>query len=303
MITLLSVLSAGFIITEISNIWNVYVAYSTLFTIAFIARLVSAFWIHKHKEIPHFFVPENSFSFKDFLSRAYESNFLKFVLFVAVYNFAISLSSPFMGMYFLTKLKLAPATFSTLVAIGLFAQFLTMRHWGLLSDELGTKKLMIVCTSGLALVPFCWLACSNIFWIAFIHFFNGIVFAGYQLSTSTFLFDAVTPQKRTRCVAYQAIINNSFVLLGTLFGGLIVALVPSSLPAFQTRFMSSDSSLLLLMLISGMLRMVFLVFLTSFKEVRSTVYLKPSEFFFRIALIRPFAGSNISIEPGSSEDN
>lgn len=257
------------------------------FSLAALSRLVSSIMLSRHPN-PDFESPDvDSFSFWQFLERSYESNFLKFVLFVAVTNLAIHISAPFITVYLLRDLRLDYTHYSIAIASGFFFQLLVMRRWSSILQEVGSRRVLMIATIGFAVTPFLWLVSSNLWWLCFVSGIRGALGAGYQLSVSTFLFDAVTPAKRARCAAYQSIINNFSIVIGALCGGWIVSVVPR-VEGLGLEGLQSDSNILLLFLLSGIVNVITLAFLTSFREVREVQHRPTASILFHLAYLRGF---------------
>lgn len=257
------------------------------FSLAALSRLVSSIMLSRHPN-PTYESPDvDSFSFWQFLERSYESNFLKFVLFVAVTNLAIHISAPFITVYFLRDLRLDYTDYSLAIGSGFFFQLLVMRRWGSILQEVGSRRVLMISTVGFAVTPFLWLVSADLWWLCFVSGIRGALGAGYQLSVSTFLFDAVTPAKRARCAAYQSIINNFSIVVGALCGGWIVSVVPR-VEGLGMNDLQSDSNILLLFLLSGIVNVVTLAFLTSFREVREVQHRPTASILFHLTYLRNF---------------
>lgn len=293
-VTLGTILLAGFLLEYLSSQALEVYGFILLFAFAAFCRFISSIWLFRMQEPGYSYYVESEFSFKQFIERASESNFVKFVLFVAIFNLAVSISSPFLAVYFLRDVGVSYLEFMALTAGVLGAQFLTMQHWGKLADQFGTKKLLNIASIGVALVPFLFLISSSIWFLFAVQVYSGFMWAGYVLTTSTFIFDAVSPPKRARCIAYQSAINGVSVFFGTMFGGLLTVLLPME-HGLHSPFLNNSSNLLIVFLIAGMLRMIVLVFLTSFKEVRTSVGgIGSRDLLFRISAIRPLNGAVLS---------
>jgi MFS family permease len=89
---------------------------------------------------------------------------------------------------------------------------------------------------------------------------SGIIWAGFNLSVSNFVYDAVTRERIALCVAYQGILNGIAVFLGATIGGIIASLNFNLLGL---------TPLLFIFLISFLLRLAVPIFLnSSMQEVR-----------------------------------
>ena len=239
-----------------------------IFLGAGISRLIAAYWLSQHED-PDFSVSKDQqFSLFQFVRRLPASNFARFVLFVACMQFSIAIAGPYFTVYFLNDLKMSYAQFTVIIAALAVAQFLSMKSWGRLSDTYGNRKILKVCSYGLASIPFAWLPSHNFWFMVGVQVYSGIFWAGFNLAVANFLFDAVTPPKRARCAAYQAVITGAFILAGSIIGGYTVRLLPETYSFFDYAW-HPFSRLLVVFLVSGLLRIVFAAALIrQFHEVR-----------------------------------
>jgi len=146
---------------------------------------------------------------------------------------------------------------------------------------------------GVAITPMLWLISGSITGVILIQSFSGVVWAGYNLAAANFLFDAVTPQKRARCVAYQAITNCAFIFLGSITGAWLVNNLPDWLP-FGMGIWTPRSVYLRIFMLSGFLRLVACwALVPRFKEVRDVSALKHHEMFFHFLSILPYIGTTL----------
>jgi MFS family permease len=237
---------------------------------------------------------ESKFTFWQFIARARYSNFVKFVFFVSCMNFSASISGPYFAMYMLKDLALSYADYTMVVAAAVLAQFVVMRSWGAMSDQFGNRTILKVCGTLVAFNPVLWLISSNFWYVLFIQFYSGIFWAGFTLASANFVFDAVTPPKRARCVAYQAIINGFLVFSGSCVGGWVVHLVPQ-VWVDHLGLWVPHSKFLALFVLSGILRMGVMLFLfPAFKEVRQVESIRGHQLLIRVTSLRPLWGGTFS---------
>lgn len=267
--------------------------FTLTFVVAAVSRVVSSIMLKKHPSPPFTALDSDYFSFRQFLERSYESNFLKFVIYVAVTNLAINISAPFITVYLLRDLSLSYTDYSFAIASGFVTQLFVTRRWGSILEEVGSRRVLMISSIGFALTPFLWLFSGHLWWLCFVSGLRGMLAIGYQISVSTFIFDAVTPGKRARCAAYQSIVNNFSIVLGALFGGWIVSVVP------RVDGLHTDSNILLLFALSGALNVITLAFLTSFKEVREVRHRPATSILFHLASLRSLG--EVLVRVGGSE--
>jgi len=293
MSSFISLLLAGSILHLFKNAGYAAIGFLIVFSTAMISRFSSAGWLRRYDDPPYHVQPEEVFSFWQFLRRTPHSNFAKFVFFFAGINFAVSFSSPYFALYMLRDLQFSYLEFTAISSVATLFQFLTFRYWGGISDRFGNKKILNICSWGIGIVPLCWLLSANIVYICLIQVYAGLVWAGFNLAAANFIYDACSPPKRARCVAYRGIINSVFVLGGSIAGGLMIKFLPSS---FSIGSWHLSHALLFIFLVSGLLRLVTAVFfLKIFHEVRDVEPIPSRELVFRITHIKPIAGATFNI--------
>jgi len=262
-----------------------------IFLMAAFGRVMSSYWLSKYDDPPLHVSAEDRFSFIDFLRRAPASNFAKFAFFIATINLAVNFAGPYFAVYMLRQLNFSYLQYTLIGASAVIAQFLTLQHWGYLCDRFGNKKILNVTAVGVALSPIMWLFSAQTWYLVLIQLYGGFVWAGFNLAVGNFLFDAVSPPKRARCAAYQAIINGIFVLCGALLGGWYASHVPAASLA-EKLWILPPSVYFQLFLISGLMRLAAAaVFLPLFAEVRPVEAIHHPKLIFQILHLRPLSGA------------
>ncbi|MCM8800377.1 MAG: MFS transporter, partial [Candidatus Omnitrophica bacterium] len=140
MVTVLSSFLAGFILHLYKN--NLLGGFLLIFSLAFLARLISWYFLMQMYEPPYRVDKEAYFNFFDFISRIKESNFAKFVLFVSGLNFCVNIASPFFSVFMIRDLKFNYLTYTILVTTVSIAHILSINRWGLIADKIGNVKVL-----------------------------------------------------------------------------------------------------------------------------------------------------------------
>lgn len=246
--------------------------------LAFVSRLISWYFLRKMYEPPMKVSKEHYFTFWDFVKRVRESNFAKFVLYVASISFAVNMSGPFFAVFMLRDLNFSYATYTVVVTSSTIATLLSIGIWGRHADLVGNMKVIRLTSSLIPVIPVLWLFSQNIPYLIMIQVFAGFVWAGYNLSVFNFVYDAVMPEKRTRCVAYLNVINGTAICCGALLGGFLAKNLPYVM----------GYRLLTLFLLSGLLRALFAAsILPKIKEVRRVEKISSLDLFFSVTRLRP----------------
>ena len=275
-ITVSSAFLAGFILNIFGK--DNLTGFIVILALACAARFISWSFLKKMYEPPLKITKEHYFTFWDFIKRVKESNFAKFVLYAASISFAVSISGPFFAVYMLRDLNFSYATYTIIATAATTSTLLAMGIWGRHADIVGNMRVIRLTSFLIPLAPILWLFSHNIAYLILIQFFAGFIWAGYNLSVFNFVYDAVMPEKRTRCVSYFNVINGSAICIGSLTGGFLAKNLPNLF----------GYNLITLFLLSGILRAIFAVLiLPLIKEVRRVENISSLDLFFSVIRLRP----------------
>lgn len=278
-VTILSAFAAGFILHYFKS--NILKGFLIIFSIAFCARFISWYFLSRMYEPPFNVTKESYFSFLDFIKRIKESNFAKFVIFVASLNFCVSLAAPYFAVFMLRDLKFSYFTYTVVVVTVTIAHIFTIDRWGSHADRVGNVKILKFTSLFIASLPFWWIINQHPLYLVFIQVISGFAWSGFNLCATNFIYDAVTPQKRTRCIAYFNVLAGLALCLGALLGGYLVNILPA---LFGFRILS-------LFLISSILRFSVVSLLSGkIKEVRKTQEITSRDLFYSVIGLKPILG-------------
>lgn len=264
-ISIVSMLIAGFILDYFKNT-KLFIGFVILFFVAFVFRSISAFLFLRQYEPKLKLEKGYYFSFFQFIKRVFHTNFGRFTIFISLISFSTAIAGPFFAVYVLRNLGFSYSKWTALILANSFASILLMSIWGKFADKYGNLKSMKISGIFVFLIPFLWLL------IPFINFgnllfpyliilesFAGAVWAGFNLSASNFIYDAVTRGRMALCVSYFNIINGIGAFIGAILGGFISSL--------DFVFLGLNS-LLFIFLLSGILRLIVYFYVLKIKEVR-----------------------------------
>ncbi len=279
-VTLGSVIASGLILHWLENV-SYSAGFSIVFCVAALARYVSAQFISLMDEPPQRKDPASDFTFFMFLARFRESNFLKFVLAIACLNFATYLASPFFAVFMLRDLQFSYLTYMALQVGSSLASLIALPLWGRHADFVGNVRVLRLSSFFAALVPALWLFSNNPAYLMMVQIWAGFSWSGVTLCSGNFIYDAVTQQKRVRCIAYFNVINGGAIFLGSSLGGFLASRLP---PLLGHRLLS-------LFAISCLARLAFYLLLSGrFREVRPAHDVSLQDLFFSVVGIRPLVG-------------
>ena len=230
-----------------------------ILTLAMTARFISWYFLTKMYEPKFKHSQSNYFSFLEFLKRARESNFARFVFFVSGLNFCVNIAAPFFAVFMLRDLKFSYLTYTLVIIPVTITTLLLIHRWGRLADRIGNVKVLKFTSLFIAVLPFLWIIYRHPAYLIFVQVLGGFAWSGFNLCATNFIFDSVSAPKRTRCFSYFNALNGFGISMGAILGGYLAAHLPE-LFGYQ---------LLFLFMVSGILRFLIILFFSpKIKEVR-----------------------------------
>jgi len=275
-----STFAAGLILQYMKGV-DIFIGFGILFASASICRMVSAYFLGRMDEPPMECKRENYFTFYAFLRRVRESNFAKFVVFIAAMNFSVNLAAPYFAVLMLKNLHFSYLTYTVLTITATLTIYLTIGRWGKTADKYGNLTVIKSTAIIIAILPILWVVSLEPAFLFAAQILSGFAWAGFNLSASNFIYDSVTPPKRTRCIAYFNVLNGAALCCGAIIGGYLTQVLP---PVF-------GYPILALFLVSGPLRLAIAILgPMNLKEVRPVEKGKSQDIFFSVIGVRPHLG-------------
>lgn len=264
--SLTSMLVAGFLLDLFKKI-NPFIGFVVIFTLAMLARFTSAYLLKLQHEPPFKSHKSYYFTLWEFVRLMPHSNFGRFTAFVNLFMFSVAIAGPFFAVYMLKHLGLSYSKFTLVSLASSITSLLTMPYWGRLGDRYGNLKVLKITGFLIPLIPLIWASTSLMnkntafYFLFFIEAFSGTLWAGFNIASSNFIYDAVTRQKIAICVTYYNILNSLSVFVGATIGGYLASYnILKTVPA---------GNIIQVFLLSGILRfLVALIILPSIKEVK-----------------------------------
>jgi MFS family permease len=250
---------------------DIFLGFSVIFGGAMLFRLVSWYFLSRMYEPPLLNMKAQHHKLTDIARNLGSSNLGRFAIYISLINFATYLASPFFAVYMLRDLKFDYLTYVTVTATAALANLMFLTFWGRRTDRAGNIKVLRVTSILVPLVPLLWVGSHQLYYLIPVQILSGFAWAGFNLASANFLYDASAPEKRTRCVALFNAMNGSAICLGALLGGLVAPHLPPVL----------GHSLLTLFLISGLLRgLAAATLLRRIAEVRQVAEMTTAELLF-----------------------
>jgi MFS family permease len=286
----LALVAAGIILDLFDrNAWTV-AGYLTIFAIAAIARGVSVWHLcHMYDPPGHTAALESPFR-AGMWRRLRGSPFARFSLFYMAMQFSVHIASPFFVVYMLRDLGFSYLEFTIMAATSVLMQFLTLNRWGRVSDAFGNRYILVLTGLALPILPVLWLFSTNYVYLLAVQALSGLVWAGYSLSASNYLYDLIPGERRATQMALHNVLASVGVFCGAMVGGWVGTHLPREFVLAGEHY-EWFSVLYGTFLLSGLARLaVGALFLRHLKEMRTVRRPRAGGLIFRIARFQSLSG-------------
>jgi MFS family permease len=221
-------------------------------------------------------------------------NFLRFSLFFACMQFAVAISGPFVVVYLLRDLHFSYFELTLNTAASVLMQFLVLNRWGRLGDLFGNRIILRLTGYTIPFIPALWVLSSDFYYLLLVQMISGLVWSGYSLSSSNFIFDLTPAHRRAGLMAAHNLFGSIAVFAGASVGSALALILPTSIAtsvgSLEIAFTWS-SVFYGVFLISCVTRLLMgLLFLPHIEEVRVVKPMSYHGLAFRVTRFSPVSG-------------
>src|SRR5919106_493475 len=117
-------------------------------------------------------------------------------------SFAVNLAGPNFTLYQLRELGMGYFTFVALEAVSAFATLFAVTHWGQAADRVGNRKILLLTSFLIPFLPLLWIPTTNLLYLGMVLAFSGVAWAGFNLCSVNYLYDATRQGNRVRYLSY-----------------------------------------------------------------------------------------------------
>ena len=158
-----------------------------------------------------------------------DPNLVMFLIYFALWGFAVNLSTPFFNLYMLDNLEVDITWVTLFSSIYTGANMLMMLVWGRLSDRLGNRPILLCTGIAVAIIPLFWLLTGfdrvqSQLWIylAVFHLIFGGLWSAIDLCNNNLQIGITPSQHHATFFAIVAAVAGISGALGTTVGGFLV---------------------------------------------------------------------------------
>jgi MFS family permease len=190
-----------------------------------------------------------------------DANFLRLLLYLAIWCFAVNVSAPFFNLYMLDDLNIDVSLVTIYNGLAAGANMLLLVFWGKLADRVGNRPLLLLVGILVAVTPFFWLISGTtpIFlwaWLPFLHILFGGTWAAIDLCTNNLMMAVAPVRNQSTYFAIAGAVAGVAGAMG-ITAGSFLATIPAT------------GGLLGVFVLSGVLRTAAILPLFFVQEPRS----------------------------------
>jgi MFS family permease len=158
-----------------------------------------------------------------------DANFLKLLVYLGFWSFAVNVCAPFFNLYLLDNLSIDISVVTIYNSLGAGANLLMLVFWGKLADRVGNRPIMIVVGILVALTPLLWLEAGTapIFlwvWFPLLHVVAGGTWAAIDLCSNNLLMGVAPLLHQSIYFAIAAAVPGVTGAMGITVGGFLATL-------------------------------------------------------------------------------
>lgn len=239
---ILTTLLAGRLISGFAGTLGYQIALAVSFALG-MASTFSFGHIHEKGNRPQ--QPGRSFSLRGLAQMFKEQpQFTALTLTAALWNFGIYISGPFFNVQMVNTLKFSAASIGLVAVVTSITTLVTQNQIGAWADRVGMRRLQYISMWLIPLLPLSWIFATQVWHVALINAFSGIVWGAYNLVSFNLLLATIPQGQVPRYSAVYQIVIMLSMAIGAAVGsaiivqwGFIAVLIGSAVVRYSAAFL------------------------------------------------------------------
>lgn len=246
----LSLLASGALLEAATARGQRLAGFAVLMSIAFLARMGSAFLLSRQSDVPAPDEEVKDVPFTVLFSREQRRRDGDLVVFLLAFSGAASVAMPLLPALMLEQRHLGYAAWSWIAATPFLARVLVLPAIGHLAATRGASTVLAAGAGCAGLVPLLYLAPLGLPYYLAVAFLEGAAGSAHTLGGFLLLFEEIRSEERCSIMAKFNVAVGAAMAAGAALGGLLLRALGEGLPAYQAVFvvggLGSFASLVLL---------------------------------------------------------
>ena len=226
-ISFISTFIAGYILDIFEN--NMINGFIIIFTIAFLGRLISAFYLNKKYDFDsneNINLLKYLYSFKNMLVDKNKSFY--YIIFNSYISFSIMFFGPLFSIYILREMELGVIVYTINMTLWQISNFASSNYFGNLCEKIGDYKVLKLSTYTIIFLPIFWILLYylndnyQIIATCSVSILAGVCFSAYSLSSFNMIYKISKKDEVIHFTAVGSFLRGVAILIGGILAGLIV---------------------------------------------------------------------------------
>ena len=226
-ISFISTFIAGYILDIFEN--NMINGFIIIFTIAFLGRLISAFYLNKKYDFDsneNINLLKYLYSFKNMLVDKNKSFY--YIIFNSYISFSIMFFGPLFSIYILREMELGVIVYTINMTLWQISNFASSNYFGKLCEKIGDYKVLELSTYTIVFLPIFWILLYylndnyQIIATCLVSILAGVCFSAYSLSSFNMIYKISKKDEVIHFTAVGSFLRGVAILIGGILAGLIV---------------------------------------------------------------------------------
>jgi MFS family permease len=216
LVALLGIIFAGLILEYFKV--RPFLGFTLIFSVALPGSIGSTIFLSLKYDVPYTEASPSREGFFHFSFGMFRSNYGRFVLYNFCLYLAVFFSGPFFVPYMLKELDFSYMQFMIATSLVVLIKFVTLTLWGELADRYGNKKILVLSSLFIAVLPLLWIVSPAFWWICLIQAISGLAWSGFDISALNFAYDVLPAEKVTRHTSYLIFYRALAIFIGGSIG-------------------------------------------------------------------------------------
>jgi MFS family permease len=294
----LALIAAGGLLHIASEHGYTLAGYLMVFMVSMLARVISVYHlVRMHDPLATTRAQDEARPrpLRAWLADLRGTDFLQFVLFIALFQGATAIAAPFFTVHMLNDLEFSYLQFMVLTAASVMMKFFTLAAWGRVADAYGSRLVQRVTGLAIPLLPALWIVSADFWYLLGVQSLAGLLWAGFSLSSSNYLYELLPGRRLASYMAINAVCTALGVFLGALTGGWLAEHWQHALALFGYGF-QVEHALYGVFACSALARLLVAVpGLRRLRELRSVRRLSARGLIFRFTRLYPPAEMSLDL--------
>lgn len=238
--TLVGLVTSG-VLLQLTPKENRFDTFALIFTICFLLRSLSTFFLTRHANTPQSKLSISPFSFTTIYARISKESIGKLILFILCFRFAVYLSAPFFVPYMLKDLAMSYIIFMIIISSSSIGKMVIMRLVSKMLTKYNLYKILHAATFGICFIPAAWLLSSNTYYLFSIEIFSGIFWGLFDYAIFLIMFNGIPRADQPSVLSFYTFFNVVSIILGSLVGSLFFKLSSAYMSPYIFIFLLSSA--------------------------------------------------------------